>query len=103
MLKRCSNELGYDQSLYASHSFRSGGTASIETKLRKSPSRERPLKLHGRWNPIQPRTCMLKNRFKRDLMLPKSLEFRIYFKSLDLKLQNRSLIFVIYEFDRFLE
>ena len=31
------------------HSFSSRGAASIETKLRKNPSRERLLKLHSRW------------------------------------------------------
>ena len=49
MIKRNSDELGYDQRLYALHSFSSRGAASIETKLRKNPSRKRLLKLHSRW------------------------------------------------------
>ena len=71
MLKRCSNELGYDQRLYASHCFKSGGTASIETKLRKNPSRERPLKLHGRWKSDSAKDMYVKEQVQERLDVAK--------------------------------
>ena len=49
MMNENSDELVYDQRLYALHSFSSRVAASIETKLRKNPSRERLLKLRSRW------------------------------------------------------
>ena len=49
MFKECLSDLGYDQRLFALHSFRSGGTTSTVTNLKNCPSRERLLKLHGRW------------------------------------------------------
>ena len=49
MFKKCLNELGYDQRLYALHSFRSGGATSVVNNLRKCSLRERLLNLHGRW------------------------------------------------------
>ena len=49
MFKECLGDLGYDQRLFALHSFRSAGATSIVTNLKNCPSRERFLKLHGRW------------------------------------------------------
>ena len=49
MFKECLSDLGYDQRLFALHSFRSAGATSIVTNLKNCPSRERFLKLHGRW------------------------------------------------------
>ena len=37
MFKECLRDLGYDQRLFALHSFRSGGTTSVVTSLQNCP------------------------------------------------------------------
>ncbi|KAK2568645.1 hypothetical protein P5673_006594, partial [Acropora cervicornis] len=44
--------LGYDQSLYGLHSFRSGGATSLAHTIENIPCKERLLKLHGRWKTV---------------------------------------------------
>ena len=46
--KECLKGLGYDEKLYGLHSFRAGVATTIAKNL-IAPTKERLLKLHGRW------------------------------------------------------
>lgn len=48
LFKDCLSALGYNAKLYGLHSFRAGGATCIGQTL-NNPSKERLLKLHGRW------------------------------------------------------
>ncbi|CAH3186685.1 unnamed protein product [Porites lobata] len=60
---------GYDQSLYGLHSFRSGGATSLAHTLENNPSKERLLKLHGRW----------KTDLAKDMYIKESVDQRLSF------------------------
>ena len=62
-------KLGYDQSLYGLHSFRSGGATSLAHTLENNPSKERLLKLHGRW----------KTDLAKDMYIKESVDQRLSF------------------------
>ena len=69
LLKESLTKLGYDQSLYGLHSFRSGGATSLTHTLENNPSKERLLKLHGRW----------KTDLAKDMYIKESVDQRLSF------------------------
>ncbi|CAH3177625.1 unnamed protein product, partial [Porites evermanni] len=62
-------EVRYDQSLYGLHTFRSGGATSLTHTLENNPSKERLLKLHGRW----------KTDLEKDMYIKESVDQRLSF------------------------
>jgi hypothetical protein len=72
MFKKCLDELGYDQRLYGLHSFRSGGATSIVTNLGNCPSKERLLKLHGRWKSDLAKDMNIKKQVRERLNIAQS-------------------------------
>ena len=69
LFKESLTKLGYDQSFYGLHSFRSGGATSLAHTLENNPSKERLLKLHGRW----------KKDLAKDMYIKESVDQRLSF------------------------
>ena len=67
LFKECLRELGYDDKLYSLHSFRSGGATTIVKNSKNVSTKERLLKLHGRW----------KSDFAKDMYVQEDLEERL--------------------------
>lgn len=51
LFKECLGQLGYNELAYSLHSFRAGGATEIVKNFPDIKSKERFLKLHGRWKP----------------------------------------------------
>ena len=49
LFKDCLRQLGYDETMYSPHSFRAGGATEIVKNFPDVKSKERLLKIHGRW------------------------------------------------------
>ena len=73
LFKESLTKLGYDQSLYGLHSFRSGGATSLAHTLENNPSKERLLKLHGRWKTDLAKDMYVKESVDQRLSFVKSL------------------------------
>lgn len=67
LFKDCLKHLGYDEKLYSLHSFRAGGATSIVSNFKDIKSKERLLKIHGRW----------KTDIAKDMYIKEDLEERL--------------------------
>ena len=73
LFKEALTKLGYDQSLYGLHTFRSGGATSLAHTLENNPCKERLLKLHGRWKTDLAKDMYIKESVDQRLSFVKSL------------------------------
>jgi len=73
LFKTCLKELGYDEKQYSLHSFRSGGATTIVKNLSNVSSKERLLKLHGRWKSDIAKDMYVKEGLQERLSVSKSL------------------------------
>ena len=73
LFKECLRELGYDDKQYSLHSFRSGGATTIVKNLKDVSSKERLLKLHGRWKSDIAKDMYVKEDIQERLSVSKSL------------------------------
>ena len=73
IFKECLKRIGYNEELYGLHSFRSGGATSLAEALKDNPSKERLLKLQGRWKSDHAKDMYIKESVKDRLKLSKSL------------------------------
>ena len=73
LFKECLVTLGFDEKKYGLHSFRSGGATSLAHALTNSPSKERFLKLHGRWKSDQAKDMYIKESSKDRISISKML------------------------------
>ena len=73
LFKESLTKLGYDQSLYGLHSFRSGGATSLAHTLENNLSKKWLLKLHGRWKTDLANDMYIKESVDQRLSLVKNL------------------------------
>jgi len=73
LFKESLTKLGYNQSMYGLHSFRSGGATSLTHTLANNPSKERLLKLQGRWKTDVAKDMYIKESVDQRLTLVKYL------------------------------
>lgn len=73
LFKECLSFLGYDSSIYGLHSFRSGGATSLALGLSDNPSKERLLKLHGRWKSDHAKNMYIKESLDDRLKVSRTL------------------------------
>lgn len=73
LFKDCLKQLGYDERLYSLHSFRAGGATEVVNNFPDIKSRERLLKLHGRWRTDFAKDMYIEENIQTRLAVSKSL------------------------------
>jgi len=73
LVKEALQSLGLDSSKYGLHSFRSGGATSLAKSLAKNPSKERLIKLQGRWKSDHAKNMYIEDTLEDRLLASSSL------------------------------
>jgi len=73
VFKECISSLGYDHKIYGLHSFRSGGATTLAQFLGNNPSKERLLKLQGRWKSDHAKNMYIKEPIQDRLSASRGL------------------------------